>query len=183
MISRSRLARRGAILALIAALAVASACGAVGGAAQPSPSSMVVVGPGLLDRPAPVFDLLDLAGQPVRLADYTGRPVIVNFWASWCIPCQQEFPMYRQVRLQYAAQGLEILGVVYQDSATRARAFMASHDAGWPALLDPGGKTARAYGVLGIPMSFFVDRHGVVRAVSYGPPPQTVLQQDLARIL
>ncbi len=164
-------------------LLAVSGCGAVGSATQPSPSGMVVVGPGLLDKQAPSFDLRDLAGQPVRLASYSGKPVIVNFWASWCIPCQQEFPVYRGVASEYGARGLQILGIVYRDTAANAKAFMSNHEATWPALLDPGGKTAAAYHVLGIPMSFFVDRHGVVRAVSYGPPPSTVLQQDLDKIL
>ena len=166
-----------------ATLVVVSGCAAIG-AATPAPSSgTIVAGSALYGKPAPPFDLLDLQGQRVRLSDYAGRPLIVNFWASWCIPCQQEFPLYRNTLAEYAAQGLEVLGVVYQDTATRARAFMTSHDATWPALLDPGGKVAAAYGVLGIPMSFFVDRHGVVRAVSYGPPPAQALLQDLGQIL
>jgi cytochrome c biogenesis protein CcmG/thiol:disulfide interchange protein DsbE len=147
-------------------------------------ASTIVVGGGrvAVDQPAPGFSLTDLQGRTVRLADYAGRPVILNFWASWCIPCQTEFPMYLAARAAHAAQGLEVLGVIYKDVTTDAARFMTAHGATWPGLVDPDGAVARAYGVLGIPTTFFIDRSGVVRAVSYGPPPQQILDQDIARI-
>jgi cytochrome c biogenesis protein CcmG/thiol:disulfide interchange protein DsbE len=147
-------------------------------------ASTIVVGGGrvVVDGAAPGFSLTDLQGRAVRLADYAGRPVILNFWASWCIPCQAEFPMYLAARTARAAGGLEVLGVIYKDVTSDAARFMSDHGATWPALVDPDGAVARAYGVLGIPTTFFIDRSGVVRAVSYGPPPQQILDQDLAKI-
>ena len=91
--------------------------------------------------------------------------------------------MYRQALQSYAARGLEVLGIVFEDSTASARGFMKTEDASWPALVDPGGSVARAYGIIGIPDSFFVDRTGVVRAISYGPPPADVLPSYLAKIL
>jgi cytochrome c biogenesis protein CcmG/thiol:disulfide interchange protein DsbE len=147
-------------------------------------SSPIVVGRSpLLDRPAPDFSLSDLEGRRISLADYRGRPVIVNFWASWCVPCRTEFGLFRDARAARASDGLEILGVIYQDSAEDARRFAAQERATWPALVDPGGSVARAYGVLGIPITFYIDRGGIVRAVSYGPPPSNVLDEQLAKIL
>lgn len=126
---------------------------------------------------------MDLQGATVSLAAYAGRAVIVNFWASWCIPCRQEFPMYRQARDQYGAQGLEVLGIVYQDGPDAARSFMTSHGGNWPALVDPGGQVAKAYRVIGIPTSFFVDRQGVIREISYGPPSADALAAYVRQIL
>ncbi len=157
----------------------------VGGAGPAgAQASVIVVGAGGLDgHPAPAFRLQDLQGQTVDLASFAGRPVVVNFWASWCIPCQQEFPLYRQALGQYAAQGLEVLGIIYDDTPDRARAFMRREDATWPALIDPEGAAARAYRVAAIPTSFFVDRHGVIRAASYGPPPADALASYLRQIV
>ena len=137
----------------------------------------------LLDQPAPAIELQDLDGRPVSLAAFRGRPVIVNFWASWCGPCQDEFPLFRQVREERADEGLEILGVVYQDDAESARTFYDGLNATWPALVDPGGAVADAYLVVGLPITYYVDRVGVVRAVSYGPPPPKVLAEQLDKIL
>jgi cytochrome c biogenesis protein CcmG, thiol:disulfide interchange protein DsbE len=152
---------------------------------QPGPDSspIVIGGSPLLDRAAPDFTLTDVEGRPVRLADYRGRPVIVNFWASWCIPCRAEFALFAAARRAQAGKGLEILGVIYKDSPDAARGFMAAHAAPWPALIDSDGAVALAYHVIGVPTSYYVDRSGIVRAVSYGPPPEDVFDDQLRKIL
>lgn len=148
-----------------------------------SPSVAVIGGSPLLDRPAPPIVLRNDAGRQISLASYRGRPVIVNFWASWCLPCKQEFPLFKQASVSHASAGLEIIGIVYEDTATSARAFMTAQGATWPMLLDPSGKVASAYHVTAIPVTFFVDRSGIVRYVSFGPPPSETLDEELARIL
>ena len=109
--------------------------------------------------------------------------MIVNFWASWCIPCREEFPLLRRVRAEHAADGLEVLGIVHDDGPAAAQAFADSYLADWPLLLDPTDQAWNAYGSLLVPMTFYVDRAGVVRAVSFGPPPPDVLEEQLAKIL
>lgn len=171
--------RLAVLVALLAALV--AGCGAIAGSG--AGSSPIVLGAGGLDgQRAPAFRLDDLSGRPVSLSDYAGRPLIISFWASWCIPCQQEFPLFRQARAQYAARGLEVLGIVYQDTAANARAFMAREGATWPGLLDPKGTAADAYRVTAIPTSFFVDRAGTIVAASYGPPPADALAGYLKQI-
>jgi cytochrome c biogenesis protein CcmG/thiol:disulfide interchange protein DsbE len=147
-------------------------------------ASAVVIGLNpLVGKPAPTVDLQALDGSRVSLAALRGRPVIVNFWASWCIPCKAEFPLFVTARAAHRTDGLEILGVIHDDSADAARSFMRAEGATWPALIDHGDAVARAYGVNALPISFYVDRGGLVRAVSYGPPPSGALDDQLSKIL
>jgi cytochrome c biogenesis protein CcmG, thiol:disulfide interchange protein DsbE len=152
--------------------------------ATPGSSPIVIGGSPLLDKPAPAIELMALDGNAVSLADYAGRPVVVNFWAPWCIPCREEFPVFVAAREAYAAQGLEILGVVYKDSASAAQAFADDHAAEWPMLADPGEKVYTAYtGFGGVPMTVFIDGGGTVRAVSYGPLSEAGFADQVSTIL
>ena len=137
----------------------------------------------MVGHPAPAIDLVDLDGQPVRLADFAGRPVIVNFWASWCIPCKDEFPLFHDARARHAADGLEILGVIHDDDAQSAATFAAANGGDWPMLLDPDDVAWAAYRGVALPSSFYIDREGVVRAVSFGPPASGSLEDLIGRIL
>ncbi len=151
--------------------------------AGPGPSVAIVAGSPLLGRPAPDFTLPDLDGQLVSLSDYRGRPVLLNFWASWCEPCKIEFPLFQAAREQHAAEGLEILGIIHDDSADAAAAFVEEEGSGWPALLDADDAVWNAYAGLGLPTTFFIDREGIVRAISFGPPLSGTLDDQLAKIL
>lgn len=172
---------------LIAALALGvAACGTIGTTKTTSPggSPIVVGGSPLLDKPAPPIELKNLAGETVTLASYAGRPVVVNFWASWCVPCRDEFPVFVAAREAHADAGLEILGVVYKDNAENAQRFADDQGAKWPLLQDPGEKVYSAYtGFGGVPMTVFIDGAGVVRAVSYGPLSEAGFQDQVALIL
>lgn len=153
----------------------------LGGTADPS--TIVVGRDPLLDQPAPEISLATVDGRQVALSDYRGRPVVVNFWASWCVPCRDEFPLLAAARAQHQAEGLEILGVIHDDSAQSAAAFAATYNAQWPLLVDASDTAWTAYHGAFVPVSYFIDRAGIVRAVSYGPPPSDSLDQVLAKIL
>jgi cytochrome c biogenesis protein CcmG/thiol:disulfide interchange protein DsbE len=142
-----------------------------------------VPGSGLLNQPAPGFELERLDGGSLSLADLRGRPVIVNFWASWCLPCREEFPLFAAARERHFADGLEIVGIVHDDSADNARRFATENRAEWPMVVDPGDVAWQAYAGQLLPITFFIDRTGIVRAVSFGPPPAQTMEQYLARIL
>ena len=119
-------------------------------------------------RPAPDFRLEDLDGRLTALSDLRGRPVVVNFLASWCIPCREEAPLLADTQARYEGSGLQVLGVVFQDDAGSARTFMERFAMRYPGLLDPDGQTAIDYGVRGIPETFLIGRDGTIRRVFLG---------------
>lgn len=133
--------------------------------------------------PAPQFALADLDGNPVRLSDLAGRPVIVNFWASWCGPCVEEFPLLKQAEAQHAADGLAVVGIVYEDRSESARSFMQRMGADWPAAMDPGGSVAGEYAIFGPPETFFIGRDGIVLGHQVGQFSRASLDRQIATIL
>lgn len=132
---------------------------------------------------APDFTLASLDGEPVRLADLRGRPVIVNFWASWCGPCIEEFPLLRDAAARHEADGLAVVGIVYRDRSAAARDFMARHNGTWPAAMDPGERVAAAYGVVGPPETYFIARDGTIMGRNIGQITQATLEDRLAAII
>lgn len=132
---------------------------------------------------APSFALADLEGRPLRLDDLRGRPVIVNFWASWCRECVEEFPMLERALDAHRGEGLVVVGIVYQDNSEAARDFMTRMGAGWPAAMDPGDETARRFGIYAPPETFFIDPDGMVAGHQIGLLTVADLDRQLALIL
>lgn len=124
----------------------------------------------LIGKPAPSFSLRALDGTTLTADRLRGRPYVVNFWASWCLPaCVDEHPVLLEAEQRYG-EAVQIVGVVYNDSPGAARAFLDRYgDGGWPQLTDEGGRLAVEYGVTGPPESYFVDAAGIVRAKQFGP--------------
>jgi cytochrome c biogenesis protein CcmG/thiol:disulfide interchange protein DsbE len=147
------------------------------------PGGVVIGGSPLYGRPAPEIDLATLDGERVRLSDLRGRPVLVNIWASWCIPCREEFPLMVEAYERHHDDGLEILGVLHDDAADSARAFAATYVAAWPLLDDVDDVVWRDYLGVGVPQSYFVDADGIVRAFSIGPFTKDGLAAQLETIL
>jgi cytochrome c biogenesis protein CcmG/thiol:disulfide interchange protein DsbE len=132
---------------------------------------------------APAFALADLDGEPVQLADYEGQVVLVNFWASWCVECIDEFPLLQEALETHADEGLAVIGIVYRDRSEAARAFADRFDASWPMAMDPGEAVAGAFGVFGPPESWIVDRDGRVASRQIGPYDAETIEAELERVL
>ncbi len=118
---------------------------------------------------APSFALERLDGARIALpADLAGKVVAVRFWADWCPYCRKEMAELQPVYARLQAQGLEILAVNVAQDRDTARRFAESIGIAYPVLLDPDGATARAYGVQALPVTWLVDRHGILRGKIVG---------------
>jgi cytochrome c biogenesis protein CcmG/thiol:disulfide interchange protein DsbE len=109
--------------------------------------------------------------------------VVVHFWASWCVPCIEEVPLLREAAERHAADGLAIVGVIYDDGPETAQAFMEEHGGTWPAVIDPGMEVAARYGVFAPPETYFVGRDGTVVARQIGQFSERSLDEKLAAII
>jgi cytochrome c biogenesis protein CcmG/thiol:disulfide interchange protein DsbE len=165
----------GAVLAVLVAVAIVAAT-------RPSYQATQAASP-LDGKAAPAIRATTLDGTSVDLASYRGHFVYVNFFASWCAPCQAEAPNlvafnFQQSRLD---GGAKLLSVVFDDADSSARAFTATYGTEWPAATDPGGSIANSYGVTSPPSTFLVDPRGVVVANLVGPVTERQLDNLLAQ--
>ena len=130
------------------------------------------------------WQLLDVTGRPVRLAAHRGHGVWINFWASWCAPCQAETPILRAMDQAYRAQGLDVIGIsVKESTAADVNAYAQRYDLEYTIAADLIGDVKDLYGVYALPTQIFVDPNGVVRAVVNGPLSQAQARTYIASIL
>lgn len=134
-------------------------------------------------REAPAFDLPDVrAGQPsVSLASFRGTPVVLNFWASWCVPCRKELPAFQAVAEQVAGRAA-FVGVNHQDSRRLALALLEETGIRYPAAYDPHGKVAAANGLFGMPTTLFISAEGKILERRTGELSHPELQRTLKRL-
>ncbi|HSY47799.1 MAG TPA: redoxin family protein [Thermoanaerobaculia bacterium] len=136
----------------------------------------------LIGRPAPPFTLRAVGtGQTVDLESLRGKPVIVNFWATWCGPCFEEHPTL--VANARNLPNVQFVGIVFNDTDDKIMRFLAERGSAYPTLLDANGKTAIAYGVGGVPETFFINPAGKIVAKFEGPLSTELLQENLEKAL
>ena len=134
-------------------------------------------------RAAPALRLQTLDGDRVDLSALHGRPVAVNFWATWCEPCVREFPLLRQAAADHRADRLVVVGVLTGDQPDAARTFVRRHGATWPVGIDPAGRTAAVWGAVGLPQTFFVRPDGTLASHQLGELTPAGLARQLDEIL
>jgi len=172
-LTRRKTATIGVALFVAVLLLVLGACSLIplnlGGAARDAAGRPSVARVGEL---APEIDLLTLSGERVVLSQLAGKPVLVNFWATWCGPCRAEFPAFVRKHSQYQDQGFVIIAVNTQDpnSDQGVQAFAQNTLVNFPIVRDRDERIAHAYNVRGLPTSIFIDRKGIVRDIVVGGP-------------
>ena len=132
---------------------------------------------------APDFSLQDLNGQPLALADYRGKVVLLDFWATWCAPCLDEIPHFVALQNEYREQGLQVIGISMDDGPKPVRDFYQRFKMNYPVALGTE-KLAQAYGgVLGLPVTFLIGRDGQVAAKYIGEVQMPVVEQEIKSLL
>jgi peroxiredoxin len=135
---------------------------------------------------APDFQLPDAQGNIIQLSALRGQPVLVNFWASWCPPCQAEMPAMQRVHEEYGSQGMVILAVntTYQDDETAALRFLQEHGLTFPVVFDRSGSPSRLYETRALPTTFFIGADGIIQEVVVGGPmSEALLRSQAERLL
>lgn len=137
----------------------------------------------LIGKPAPSFALREVGtGRTVDLSEFRGKPVVLNFWATWCGPCWEEHPIL-VANARMLQPDVQFLGVVFQDSEEKILNFLQQRGSGYPTVVDDKGKTAIAYGVGGVPETYFLDANGVIVTKYNGPMSADVLQANLQKVM
>ena len=133
---------------------------------------------------APKFQLPNLDGQSVSLSDLRGKPLLVNFWASWCQPCIYEMPFMQEIYQEWSDRGLVLLAINVGESPSQVRGFMESQDFSFPVLLDVKGNAAARYNVRGIPATFIIDKDGIIQDIRVGAfPSKAAIEKKLNEII
>ena len=137
----------------------------------------------LLHMPAPTFIRSDLNGNRVNLRAYRGKVILLNFWATWCIPCRQELPRFAEWQKQYGPEGLQVIAVSMDDTPNPVRAVVRKLEPDYPIIMGDAKLGTRYGGVLGLPITFLIDRNGLVSARLKGEADLPALENRIKTLL
>jgi peroxiredoxin len=150
-----------------------SGCGPGGGSSAPAP----VAG----TKAAPEFTLPDIRGEQVKLADFAGKVLLVDFWATWCAPCKEEIPMFKELHQNYGEQGFAIIAIS-DENAEIVKQFVEAREIPYTNLVDPG-EISQLYGVVSLPTAFLVDAEGKIVEEFRGTKPRRILETRIRDLL
>jgi thiol-disulfide isomerase/thioredoxin len=171
--------RRHAIVpAAVALVLLAAACSGGGSAGADD-----LLGAKAMNEPAPALAGDTVQGGTVALADFQGKVVVVNFWATWCDPCRKEQPELVQLSNDYRDRGVEFLGVFERDDTAKARAWVREFDVPYPSIVDESGAWADDFAFFGLPDTYVIDRSGTIRWVVSGLTDAAQLRQLIDQVL
>ena len=137
----------------------------------------------LLKKKAPEFVRRDLSGRTLDLAHYRGKVVLLNFWATWCAPCQVEMPVFAAWQRRYGPQGLQVIGISMNEDAAPVRRLVARLKLDYPVAMGSARLGERYGGVLGLPLTYLIDKNGEVRARFQGGTNLAAIEKQLRGLL
>jgi len=141
------------------------------------------IGSTIQPSPAPDFTLPQPSGPALKLSDYRGKVVLLDFWATWCEPCRAEIPHFVDLQNKYSAQGLQILGVSMDDSPDPVPAFYKQFKMNYPVVMG-NAKIGEQYGgVIGLPIAFLIDRQGQIRKKHIGATDASLFEKEITDLL
>jgi cytochrome c biogenesis protein CcmG, thiol:disulfide interchange protein DsbE len=161
-----------ALAGLVCVLVFAAGCPRAAAKADP-----------LLNKPAPSFVRNDLDNNRIDFAALRGRAVLLNFWATWCAPCQIEMPRFAQWQTRYKAEGLEIIGISMDDDPAPVQSLLRNIKVNYPIVMGDEKLGLQFGGVLGLPVSYLIDRKGIVRAHYKGEADLNRMEADIQKLL
>jgi peroxiredoxin len=133
--------------------------------------------------PAPDFDLPLIDGGQLRLSSYRGKVVLLDFWATWCVPCREETPHFVDLQQKYGGEGLQIIGISMDDSTDPVRTFYQQFHMNYPVVMGTADVGGAYGGVLGLPIAFLIDREGRIYAKHIGATDAAVFDKDITVLL
>ena len=137
----------------------------------------------MLNQPAPDFTRQDLQGRVLRLSALRGKVVLLDFWATWCAPCQVEMPLFARWQRQYGPRGFAVVAISMDDDPAAAQRAVQRLNLPYPNAMGDARLGARYGGVLGLPLTFLIDRNGVVRARFQGETDPATIEKRLQALL
>lgn len=135
-----------------------------------------------IGKPAPDFVLVDIEGNKHRLSEYKGQGVFLNFWATWCKPCEREMPYIDNQYKQFKEQGVQVLAVDVSESALVVNKFVERHNLSFPVMIDKDSQVQAAYGINPLPITFLIDKEGNVVRSHTGELTEDTVQEFMEQI-
>ena len=132
---------------------------------------------------APDFKLVLLDGNNFQLADHKGKPIFINFFASWCLPCKDEMPAIEKIASAYQPKGVVFLAISTDDTESSAKEFVKKYGVTIPVGIDKSTDIQKAYGLYGIPTTYFIDKQGMVNYFHSGTVTEELMQHELDKLL
>lgn len=135
-------------------------------------------------QPAPDFTLQNLDGESISLSDFKGKPVLLNFWATWCGPCRAEMPFLQEIYEEWSERELMLLAVNIGESSAKVKDFMEKLNLSFPVLLDSRSAIAKMYNITAIPTTYFIDKDGVIQTRIIGAfSSKAQIESELGKII